>query len=74
MERFNLKTFNKVREKEQYRVEVSNRLAALEDLDTRVKINSAWETIRENMQIEVHKAEPLVSGLSRLLLKLLFQS
>jgi hypothetical protein len=34
MERFNLKKLNKVEGKEQYRVEISNRLAALENLDT----------------------------------------
>jgi hypothetical protein len=44
-ERFNLKKLNDVQVKEQFRVEVSNRFAALEDLDTEVEINSAWETI-----------------------------
>jgi hypothetical protein len=33
-----------------YRVEVSNRFAALEDLGTEVDINNAWETIRENIK------------------------
>jgi hypothetical protein len=37
--------------KEQFRVEVSNRFAALEDLDAEVEINSAWETIRKNIKI-----------------------
>jgi hypothetical protein len=46
-ERFNLKKLNDVEGKEQFRVEVSNGIAALEDLDTEVEINSAWETIRE---------------------------
>jgi hypothetical protein len=27
-----------------------NRFAALEDLDTKVDVNSAWETIRENIK------------------------
>jgi hypothetical protein len=49
MERFNLKKLNEVEGKERYRVEVSNRFAAFEDLDAEVKINSAWETIRENI-------------------------
>jgi hypothetical protein len=35
--------------KEQDRVEVSNRFAALEDLNAEVEINSAWEMIRENI-------------------------
>jgi hypothetical protein len=36
MERFNLKNLNDVKGKEQFRFEVSNRLAAVEDLDTEV--------------------------------------
>jgi hypothetical protein len=51
MERFNLKKLNEVEGKEQFRVEVSNRFAALEDLDAEVEINSAWEMIRENIKI-----------------------
>jgi hypothetical protein len=51
MESFNLKKLNDVEGKEQFRVEVSNRFAALEYLDAEVEINSAWETIRENIKI-----------------------
>jgi hypothetical protein len=36
MERFNLKKLNEVEGKEKYRVEVSDRFAALEDLGTEV--------------------------------------
>jgi hypothetical protein len=50
MERFNLKKLNDVEGKEQSRV-VSNRFAALEDMDAEVEINSAWATIRENINI-----------------------
>jgi hypothetical protein len=35
---------------------VSNRFAALEDLDTEVEINSAWETIRENINISAKES------------------
>jgi hypothetical protein len=49
-ERFNLKKLNEVEGKEQYRVEISNRLVALENADTEVDANKAWETIRENTQ------------------------
>jgi hypothetical protein len=31
--------------------EVKNRFAAVEDLDPDMEINSAWETIRENIKI-----------------------
>jgi hypothetical protein len=48
MERFNLGKLKEVEGKEQYRVEVSNRFATLEDLDSGV---SAWELIKENIKI-----------------------
>jgi hypothetical protein len=51
MVRFNLKKLNEVERKEKYRVDVSNRFATLEDLDTEVEINTIWETIRENIKI-----------------------
>jgi hypothetical protein len=51
MERFNLKRLKEVEVKEQYRVEISYRFAALEELDTEVDINRVWETIRENIKI-----------------------
>jgi hypothetical protein len=46
---------NEVGGKEQFHVEVSKRLEALEDLDEEVEINSAWETIRENINISTKK-------------------
>jgi hypothetical protein len=39
MERFNLKKLNKVDAKQQYCVEISNRCAALENLEAEVNIN-----------------------------------
>jgi hypothetical protein len=41
---------------QQFRVEVSHRFAALEDLDTEVEINSAWEKIRENIKISAKES------------------
>jgi hypothetical protein len=50
--RFHMTTkLNEVEGKEKYRVEVSNRLAAFEDLYHYVGTGSAWETIRENINI-----------------------
>jgi hypothetical protein len=46
MERFNLKKLNDVEGKEKYRVEVSNRFPALEDLDAEVDINTILEIER----------------------------
>jgi hypothetical protein len=51
MERFSLKKLNEVEGKEQYCVEISNRYAALENLDAEVNVNKAWEPIRENIKI-----------------------
>jgi hypothetical protein len=51
MERFNLKHLNDIEGKEQFRVLVSNRFAALEYVDAEVEINSAWETIVRNINV-----------------------
>jgi hypothetical protein len=77
MERFNLKKLNEIEGKEQYHVEVSNRFAALEDLELEMEINSASEMIRENIKIstkgslsyfELKKHKPLFNkGCSELL-------
>jgi hypothetical protein len=56
MERFNLKKLNEVEGNEKYGVEVSNRFAALEDLDAEVEINTISETIRENINISANKS------------------
>jgi hypothetical protein len=53
MEGFSLKKLNKVEGKEKYFVEVSNKFAALEDLDAEVEIDAVWETIRENIKMSV---------------------
>jgi hypothetical protein len=45
MESFSLEKLNEVEIKEQYRVEISNRIAALENLDADVDINRTSETI-----------------------------
>jgi hypothetical protein len=56
MERFYLKKLNDVEGKEQFRVEVSNRFAALEDLDAEVEINSTWKTIGEYINISAKES------------------
>jgi hypothetical protein len=43
IERFDLKKLNMVQSKEKYHIEVSNRFAALEYIDTEVEINSDGE-------------------------------
>jgi hypothetical protein len=51
VEKFNLKELIEAKGKEKYRVEVSNRFAALEDLDVQMDNNSGWEMIEHNMTI-----------------------
>jgi hypothetical protein len=53
-QRFHLERFNL--SKEQYHVGVSNRFAALENLDAEVENNSAWEMIRENITISAKES------------------
>jgi hypothetical protein len=56
MERFSLKKLNEVDGKEKYRVEVSNRFVALEDLHAEFENNTIWETIRENIKISAKES------------------
>jgi hypothetical protein len=42
--------------KKKYRAEVSNSFAALRDLEAQVEVNSAWETIRENIKISAKES------------------
>jgi hypothetical protein len=79
MEGFSIKKLNGVEGKEQYRVEISNRFATLEQLEAEEDINSSWGTIRENIRIpakenlsyyELKKHRKcLEKGCSKLLLK-----
>jgi hypothetical protein len=57
MERFNLDKLNEAEVEEQYCVEVLNWFTALEDLDAEVEINSAWETIRENINVSAKESQ-----------------
>jgi hypothetical protein len=55
-ERFNLKQLNEEEVKEQYRVTIKNKFAALESLDDNGDINEAWETIIENIRISAKES------------------
>jgi hypothetical protein len=77
VEKLNLMKFNKVEGKEQCSVEISNRFTPLENLNSKVDLNRAWETIRENIKIsakeslgyyELKKHKPWIEkGCSKLL-------
>jgi hypothetical protein len=49
LERFNLKQLNEEEVKEQYQIKIKNKFASLENLDDNKDINSAWDTIRQNI-------------------------
>jgi hypothetical protein len=56
MERFNYKRLNETEGKKQYWVEISNRFAALENLDDKVDINRAWETNIGNIKVSAEQS------------------
>jgi hypothetical protein len=56
VERFNLKKLNEAEAQEEYRGKISNRFAALKNLDDDVIIKRAWETIRENINISAKES------------------
>jgi hypothetical protein len=59
MERFSLKKLNDVQNNKKHHTEVSNRFAALQDLDAEVECNSAWETIKASLgYYELRKHKP----------------
>jgi len=49
-ERFNLRKLNELEVKEKYQIEITNRFAALENLDFDEDVNMAWENIKENIK------------------------
>jgi hypothetical protein len=51
MERLNLRKLKEAEGNEKFHDETSHRFAVLEDLGSEVVINSAWETIRDNIKI-----------------------
>ena len=44
-ERFNLRKLNELEVKEKYQIEITNRFAALEDLNIDEDVNRAWENV-----------------------------
>jgi hypothetical protein len=54
-ERFNLKKLNQLEVKKQYQIKISNRFAALENLNVTEDINRAWENIKESIKISVKR-------------------
>jgi hypothetical protein len=51
VERFNLRKLNELQVRNQYQIKISNRYAALENLNDSKDINRAWENTKENIKI-----------------------
>ena len=49
-QRFNPTKLNEPEVKEQYQIEITNRFAALDNLNDDEDVNRAWENIKENIQ------------------------
>jgi hypothetical protein len=50
VEKFNLWKLNDLEVRKQYRIEITYRFAALENLSDDEDINKAWENIKENIK------------------------
>ena len=48
--RFNLRKLSELGVNKQYQIEITNRFAALENLNDDEDINRAWENIKENIK------------------------
>ena len=49
-ERFNLRKLNELEVRKQYKIEISDRLAEMENLSCSEDINRAWENITKNIK------------------------
>jgi hypothetical protein len=52
---FNLKKINEMEVRQQYQLQISNRLAVLWNLDDSMDLNRTWEIIKENIKISAKK-------------------
>ena len=56
MGKFNLRKLNELEFRKQYQTEISNRSAALENLNNNEDMNRAWENIKENIKTSANKS------------------
>jgi len=49
-QRFNLRKLNETEVRKQYQIEITNRFAALENLNDDEDVNRTWQNIKENIQ------------------------
>ena len=56
-QRFNLRKLNELEVREQYQIEITNRFAALENLNDDEEVNRTWGNINENIQTSAKESE-----------------
>ena len=54
--RFNLRKLNEPEVRDQYQIEITNKFAALGNLNNDEDINRTWENIKENIQISAKES------------------
>jgi hypothetical protein len=70
--RFNLRNLNELEVRKQYQIEITNRFAALENLDNDGNINRAWENVKESIQtlaresLGLHESKHINRGLMKI--------
>jgi hypothetical protein len=64
VERFNLKKLSELEVRKQYQIKISNRFAALENLNVSEDINMAWENIKESIKISAKESLSCMKGSS----------
>jgi len=58
-QRFNWRKLNEPEVREQYQIEITNRFAALENLNDDEDVNRTWENIKENIQTSAKESPDL---------------
>jgi hypothetical protein len=61
VESFNLRKLNEMEVRKKYRIKMSDRFAALENLNGNEEINRAWENIKENIKTSAKESLVLYS-------------
>jgi hypothetical protein len=62
--RFNLKKLSELEVRKQYQIKISNRFAALENLNVCEDINRAWENIKESIKVSAKRVKGCMKGSS----------
>ena len=55
-QRFNLRKLNEPEVREQYQIEITNRFAALENVNDDEDVNRTWENFKENIQTSAEES------------------